>query len=176
MNNRDRLFPLLDEFMIEVPSWGFADTGTRFGKFTQPAAASTIDEKLYDAGLVHKYTACCPTVAVHVLWDFSVGVDASATADIAKKNGVRIGSINPNLFQDQVYKFGSGFESQRTGPESRPIGTFRIPSRSPKPSEAKRSVSGSPTARITPVRTISRLEKVECRGRCGNGTMRCRAT
>jgi L-rhamnose isomerase/sugar isomerase len=103
----DQLFKLLDEFKIETPSWGYADTGTRFGKFLQPAAASTIDEKLADAGVVNKFTGCCPTVAVHVLWDFSMGVDATATADVAKKNGVRIGSINPNLFQDQVYKFGS---------------------------------------------------------------------
>jgi L-rhamnose isomerase / sugar isomerase len=104
---RDQLFHLLDEFNIETPSWGYADTGTRFGKFHQPAAASTIDEKLADAGTVHRYTGCCPSVAVHVLWDFSVGVDATATAAVAAKNGVRIGSINPNLFQDQVYKFGS---------------------------------------------------------------------
>ena len=103
----DQLFSLLDQFCFETPSWGYADTGTRFGKFLQPAAAGTISEKLADAGVVHKYTGCCPTVAVHVLWDFSVGVDAQETARIAEKNGVRIGSINPNFFQDQVYKFGS---------------------------------------------------------------------
>src|SRR5437763_4739431 len=105
--DRDHLFKLLDAFAIETPSWGYADTGTRFGKFLQPAAAGTIEEKLADAGVVHKYTGCCPTVAVHVLWDFSVGVDAEATADVAKKHGVRIGSINPNFFQDQAYKYGS---------------------------------------------------------------------
>jgi L-rhamnose isomerase/sugar isomerase len=105
--DRERIFALLDEFEIETPSWGYADTGTRFGKFLQPAAASTIEEKLADAGCVHRYTGCCPTVAVHVLWDFSMGVDATTTAAVAAKNGVRIGSINPNLFQDQVYKFGS---------------------------------------------------------------------
>ncbi len=104
---REQLFNLLDQFNIETPSWGYADTGTRFGKFLQPAAASTIDEKLADAGTVHRYTGCCPTVAVHVLWDFSMGVDATATAAVAAKHGVRIGSINPNFFQDQVYKFGS---------------------------------------------------------------------
>src|ERR1044072_3528394 len=104
---RDQLFTLLDEFKIETPSWGYADTGTRFGKFLQPAAASTVEEKLADAGTVHKYTGCCPTVAVHVLWDFSMGVDATATAKVAEKNGGRIGAINPNVFQDQVYKFGS---------------------------------------------------------------------
>src|SRR5688572_25327472 len=75
--DRDRLFPLIDEFKVETPSWGYADTGTRFGKFFQPAAANTIDDKLADAGAVHKFTGCCPTVAVHVLWDFSVGVDAT---------------------------------------------------------------------------------------------------
>jgi L-rhamnose isomerase / sugar isomerase len=105
--DREKLFALLDQFNIETPSWGYSDTGTRFGKFLQAAAASTIDEKLADAGCVHRYTGCCPTVAVHVLWDFSMGVDATATAAIAAKHGVRIGSINPNFFQDQVYKFGS---------------------------------------------------------------------
>ncbi len=107
MADREKLFKLLDEFKIETPSWGYADTGTRFGKFFQPAAASTVEEKLADAGTVHKYTACCPTVAVHVLWDFSMGVDATATAKVAEKNGVKIGAVNPNLFQDQIYKFGS---------------------------------------------------------------------
>lgn len=105
--NRDQQFALLDEFAIEVPSWGFADTGTRFGKFAQPAAAGTTEEKLQDAGHVHKLTGCCPTVAVHVLWDFKEGADPSETKAIAEQNGIRIGSINPNLFQDQIYKFGS---------------------------------------------------------------------
>ncbi len=100
-------FAHLDAFQIEIPSWGFADTGTRFGKFTQDAAASTIEEKLEDAGLVNRLTGACPTVAVHVLWDFKPGTDAVQTAQIAAQNGVKIGSINPNLFQDQIYKFGS---------------------------------------------------------------------
>ena len=105
--DHDQLFTLLDQFKIETPSWGYADTGTRFGKFLQGAAASTIDQKLADAGVVNKYTGCCPSVAVHVLWDFSMGVDATETASLAKKHGVRIGSVNPTLFQDQIYKFGS---------------------------------------------------------------------
>ena len=79
--DREQLFARLDEFKIETPSWGYADTGTRFGKFLQPAAASTIEEKLADAGIVHKFTGCCPSVAVHVLWDFSIGVDAADTAN-----------------------------------------------------------------------------------------------
>lgn len=106
-----RAHEALDRFNIELPSWGFADTGTRFGKFFQAAAASTTDEKFHDAGLVHQLTGCCPTVAVHVLWDFDLakGVRpaADATLDIARRHGVRVGSINPNVFQDQEYKLGS---------------------------------------------------------------------
>src|ERR1700757_4405724 len=101
--DHQQILGLLDQFMIETPSWGYSDTGTRFGKFLQPAAASTIEEKLADPGTVHKYRGCCPTVAVHVQGDFSMGVDATDTAKFAEKHGVRIGAINPNLFQDQVY-------------------------------------------------------------------------
>ncbi len=103
----DHLLPLLDAFKIELPSWGFADTGTRFGKFLQDAAAVTIEEKLADAGHVHALTGCCPTVAVHVLWDFRKDQPAEKVASLAKKYGVAIGAINPNVFQDQQYKWGS---------------------------------------------------------------------
>jgi L-rhamnose isomerase/sugar isomerase len=97
----------LDRFHIETPSWGYADTGTRFGKFLQDAAASTIEEKLADAAIVHRLTGCCPTIAVHVLWDFPQGADPAAIAQRADALGLRIGSINPNVFQDQCYKYGS---------------------------------------------------------------------
>jgi L-rhamnose isomerase / sugar isomerase len=65
---------------------------------------------------VHRYTGCCPSVAVHVLWDFSVGTSAADTATIAQKNGVRIGAINPNFFQDQVYKYGSVCSAEERAP------------------------------------------------------------
>ena len=98
----------LDSFAIELPSWGFANTGTRFGKFIQPAAATTTPEKLADAGEVHRFTGCCPTVAVHVLWDFPNGAaDVPALECTAQACGVKIGAINPNVFQDQIYKHGS---------------------------------------------------------------------
>jgi L-rhamnose isomerase/sugar isomerase len=106
----EQVLKSLDAFEIELPSWGFADTGTRFGKFHQPASASTTAEKLHDAGLVHKLTGACPMVAVHVLWDFDDPTDAAAireTVGLAEQNGIRIGSINPNVFQDQSYKLGS---------------------------------------------------------------------
>jgi L-rhamnose isomerase/sugar isomerase len=63
----------LDSFQIEIPSWGFANTGTRFGKFVQPAAASTIEEKFCDAAEVNRLTGVTPTLALHVLWDLPNG-------------------------------------------------------------------------------------------------------
>ncbi len=103
-----RIWNALDAFRIELPSWGFANTGTRFGKFLQPAAATSIDEKLADAGEVHALTGVCPTVALHVLWDLPDGKgSASRIQELAASNGIRPGSINPNTFQDQEYKHGS---------------------------------------------------------------------
>ena len=103
-----RIFPALDGFRIELPSWGFANTGTRFGKFLQPAAATTIEEKFSDAGHVHALTGICPTLALHVLWDFTDGRhSAGDVVRLAEQYGIRPGSINPNVFQDQEYKFGS---------------------------------------------------------------------
>jgi L-rhamnose isomerase/sugar isomerase len=104
----ENIFRALEEFRIEIPSWGFANTGTRFGKYTQAAAATTTEEKFSDAGEVHLLTGVCPTVALHVLWDFPEGVKYVDTVkELANRYGVRPGSINPNLFQDQIYKYGS---------------------------------------------------------------------
>jgi len=104
----DQARAALDTFTIELPSWGFANTGTRFGKFIQNAAATNTQEKIEDAGAVHRVTGCCPSVAVHVLWDFPKGAaDVPAVTKSAAENGVRIGAINPNVFQDQCYKNGS---------------------------------------------------------------------
>jgi L-rhamnose isomerase/sugar isomerase len=104
----ETIFRSLDRFHIEIPSWGFANTGTRFGKFIQPAAATTTEEKFSDAGQVHSLTGVCPTIALHVLWDFPNGIQSvSEIQSFAKRYGVQPGSINPNLFQDQEYKHGS---------------------------------------------------------------------
>jgi len=98
----------LDSFQIELPSWAFANTGTRFGKFLDPSAAATIAEKLADAAEVNRVTGCCPTMAVHVLWDFPEGTASAVPATRAAADaGIRIGSVSPNVFQDQEYKYGS---------------------------------------------------------------------
>jgi len=104
----DNIYAALETFRIELPSWGFANTGTRFGKFIQAAAATTTEEKFSDAGQVHLLTGVCPTVALHVLWDCPKGVQsAEEIKRFASRYGVSPGAINPNLFQDQEYKYGS---------------------------------------------------------------------
>src|SRR5437588_2540934 len=104
----ETVWKALDNLRIELPSWGFANTGTRFGKFIQLAAASTIEEKFSDAAQVHAVTGACPTLAQHVQWDLPKGLqDAGKVKELAKKHSVKPGSINPNVFQDQEYKYGS---------------------------------------------------------------------
>lgn len=106
-DDSQRVHDVLDEFQIEIPSWGFADTGTRFGKFLQDGAALNLQDKLADAGRVNQLTGCCPKVAVHVLWDFSEANKPEEIKSLAAQHGVEIGSINPNLFESQKYRLGS---------------------------------------------------------------------
>jgi L-rhamnose isomerase / sugar isomerase len=98
----------LNKFNVELPSWGFANTGTRFGKFIQLAAATNIEEKFSDAAQVHAVTGACPTLALHVQWDLPNGVkDVSKVQNLAERFSIQPGSINPNIFQNQEYKYGS---------------------------------------------------------------------
>jgi L-rhamnose isomerase / sugar isomerase len=106
--NMEGLSARLDGFTIEIPSWGFANTGTRFGKFLQAGAATTLEEKFADAAQVLALTGITPSLALHVLWDLPRGLeDVPEVKRLVQKYGIQAGSINPNLFQDQEYKFGS---------------------------------------------------------------------
>ena len=95
----------LQQFNIETPSWGYGDSGTRFKVFHWPGAASTLREKLADAAQVQHVTGICPSVAIHIPWD-KVD-DWQAVREYAAQLGLRIGAVNPNLFQEDVYRFGS---------------------------------------------------------------------
>ncbi len=104
----ERVSKALDNFRIEIPSWGFANTGTRFGKFIQTAAANSIEEKFADAAQVNQLTGVTPTMALHVEWDLPQGTaNVPLIRSLEKKYRIRAGSINPNLFQAQEYKYGS---------------------------------------------------------------------
>ena len=90
---------------IELPSWAFGNTGTRFKVFAQPGVPRTPQEKIDDAAQVHKYTGVAPTVAVHIPWD-KVD-DYAALTEYAAADGVAIGAVNANVFQDDDYRLGS---------------------------------------------------------------------
>jgi L-rhamnose isomerase / sugar isomerase len=90
---------------IETPSWAYGNSGTRFKVFAQPGVPRTVKEKIDDAATVHRLTGVAPSVALHIPWD---AVDDYADlAAYAKDQGVRIGAINTNVFQDDAYKLGS---------------------------------------------------------------------
>lgn len=93
---------------IELPSWGFGNAGTRFGAFPEAGVARDIYEKIEDAATVHRLTGAAPSVAVHIPWDKPpAGKTWADIAAFAKDEGVTIGAINPNLFQEREYKLGS---------------------------------------------------------------------
>ncbi len=101
----DAVLQAMKAFTIETPSWGYGNSGTRFKVFPWPGAARTLAEKLADAAMVHKVTGVCPSVAIHIPWDLTD--DWAAAKQYANSLGVRIGAVNPNLFQDNAYRFGS---------------------------------------------------------------------
>ena len=90
---------------IELPSWAFGNSGTRFKVFGSPGTPRTVQEKLADAAQVHEVTGLAPRVALHIPWDKVE--DYGALRDYAAELGVTLGTINSNTFQDDLYKFGS---------------------------------------------------------------------
>lgn len=90
---------------IETPSWGYVNSGTRFRTFPTAGAARTVLEKLDDAAEVHRLSGIAPSVALHIPWDRVE--DWSGLREHARARGLRIGAINPNLFQDDDYRLGS---------------------------------------------------------------------
>lgn len=95
----------LEQLEIEVPSWAYGNTGTRFKVFPQPGVPRNPFEKIEDAAQVHKYTGLAPRVALHIPWD-KVD-DYSQLSSFAADHGLELGTINSNTFQDELYKLGS---------------------------------------------------------------------
>jgi L-rhamnose isomerase / sugar isomerase len=97
--------PLLGELAIEVPSWAYGNSGTRFKVFGSPGTPRTVEEKIADAATVHRFTGLAPSVALHIPWDLVD--DFAALGQYAEAQGVRLGTINSNTFQDDDYKLGA---------------------------------------------------------------------
>ena len=92
---------------IETPSWGYANSGTRFKAFPWPGAATTTRQKLDDAAMVHRMTGIAPSVAVYIPWDKPEDGDYDGMCEYAEVQGITIGAVNPNVFQDDAYRLGS---------------------------------------------------------------------
>ena len=103
--DEDGLSARLDRLQVETPSWGYGNSGTRFHVYPWPGAARTAEERIADAGLVHRLTGCCPRVAIHIPWDRVA--DYAELSRHAGGEGVAIGAVNPNLFGEDEYRLGS---------------------------------------------------------------------
>jgi L-rhamnose isomerase/sugar isomerase len=95
----------LEALAIEVPSWAYGNSGTRFKVFGSAGTPRTVEEKIADAATVHRFTGLAPTVALHIPWDRVD--DYGKLAAFAEDQGVRLGTVNSNTFQDDDYKLGS---------------------------------------------------------------------
>ncbi len=103
---------ILDNLEIELPSWAFGNSGTRFKVFGTPGTPRTVHEKIADAAKVNELTGLAPAVALHIPWD--TVDDYRALGAYAEDLGVRLGTINSNTFQDDDYKFGSLTHTDKT--------------------------------------------------------------
>lgn len=105
MTTFDSITPLLAQQAIELPSWAFGNSGTRFKVFSTPGTARDVFEKVADAAKVNELTALSPKVALHIPWDYVENFAELRT--FATDLGIELGTINSNTFQDDIYKFGS---------------------------------------------------------------------
>ena len=96
---------LLKTQTIELPSWAFGNSGTRFRVFTTAGVPRDPYEKIDDVAQVNAFTGITPRVSLHIPWDKTDDYDALRRH--AEDRGIRIGTINSNVFQDEDYKLGS---------------------------------------------------------------------
>jgi L-rhamnose isomerase / sugar isomerase len=105
MNDQAAVESELKGQRIELPSWAFGNSGTRFKVFAQKGVPRDPYEKIADAAQVQRFTGVAPTVALHIPWD--VVDDYQDLARHAAEHGVALGTINSNTFQDDDYMLGS---------------------------------------------------------------------
>ena len=105
MTDMTKVKHVLRSQRIETPSWGYGNSGTRFKVFPQEGVPRTPEEKIDDAAMVHRLTGVAPTVALHIPWDRVD--DFRELAKYAAEQGVALGTVNANVFQDNDFRLGS---------------------------------------------------------------------
>jgi L-rhamnose isomerase/sugar isomerase len=103
MNSTQQVKSELRQLQIETPSWAYGNSGTRFKVFAQKGVARTPFEKIDDAAQVNLFTGVAPSIALHIPWDKVDDYDA--LREHAQSVGITIGAINPNVFQEDDYRF-----------------------------------------------------------------------
>ena len=103
----ERIKATIQRLVVELPSWAVGNSGTRYGVFRQPGAARTIWEKVDDCAEIQRVLGVCPVMASHVNWDKTDDGRYEPVRAYAAEKGLRIGTVHPNTFLGQEYKFGS---------------------------------------------------------------------
>ncbi len=97
----------LKEQVIELPSWAVGNSGTRYGTFRDPGAARTIWDKIDDCAEIQRHVGISPVMASHVLWDVTDDGKYTPVKEYAEEKGMKIGTVHPNTFMGQQFRFGS---------------------------------------------------------------------
>jgi L-rhamnose isomerase/sugar isomerase len=105
MTTFEQIAPQLEAQRIEVPSWAYGNSGTRFKVFSTPGTPRTVEEKIADAATVHRFTGLASSVALHIPWDLVD--DFAALRRFAQDHGIVLGTVNSNTFQDDDYRLGA---------------------------------------------------------------------
>ncbi len=125
MENREKYYQLLEDTLhdkkvdiddvreklknqvVELPSWAVGNSGTRYGTFRDKGAAQTIWHKIDDCAEIQRVVGICPVMASHVLWDVTEDGDYQPVREYAEERGLKIGTVHPNTFMGQQFRFGS---------------------------------------------------------------------
>ncbi|NLT97513.1 MAG: sugar isomerase [Christensenellaceae bacterium] len=97
----------LKKQVIELPSWAVGNSGTRYGTFREQGAARHIWDKIDDCAEIQRVLGVCPVMASHVCWDKTEDGRYAPVREYAQEKGLRIGTLHPNTFLGQEYRFGS---------------------------------------------------------------------
>lgn len=104
---------VLEGQAIEVPSWAYGNSGTRFNVFNSAGVPRTVEEKIADAATVHRFTGLAQSIALHIPWD--AVDDYRALREYAEELGISLGTINSNTFQDDDYRLGALTHTDKKG-------------------------------------------------------------
>lgn len=97
----------LKTLVVQLPSWAVGNSGTRYGTFRDKGAAANVWQKIDDCAEIQRVLGICPVMASHVLWDVTDNGKYVPVREYAESKGMTIGTVHPNTFNGQEFRFGS---------------------------------------------------------------------